>query len=412
MKKGVFLFYLLFSSASIFAGGFEMSLNGYRYLGMGYAGTGLSLDASSIYINPGALSFIRNRNIQFGAGAIRENTSFLARTPSLYTANMDERVTTPFYVYLAWRLKSSRFTFGLGVNNPYGYQSQWPLDWKGRFIVQESSLNTLFIQPTISYQLNEKWGIGFGIMYGIGNFSSRKSLPFSGPNNQEAFAVLSGEGNGFGVNIGTFFKPDPRVSIGLNLRSPVFLDVSEGSINFNVPASLEEFFPNGSFVTEYPLPGSINLGIGYELQQNITLAFEMSFQNWDILDTLKLKFDENLENAPSQPFEEDIILNFKPSYSFRMGAEWKINSSLFFRSGLYFDLSPVRDDFLSPEYPDADRIGTTAGLGMILFDQFQLDIAYVFEYKGERTDILENESFGGTYASSSNSLGFGVGFLF
>lgn len=411
---GLFFLGWLFTQ-SVIAGGFELSLNGYRQLGMGAAGIGLSLDGSTMYFNPGGLSFIRKRAIQLGTSLYQPSTSFLARTPSVYEAAMEDVLITPISLYLAWRVQGSRFTFGIGVNTPFGYETKWPSEWNGRFISQESSLNTVYIQPTISYQINEKWGVGVGLIYGFGNFRSQKGLPFSGPNNQEAWSVALGEGNGLGINLGVYFKPNSRLALGVNFRSPVLLSIAEGEIQYNVPASLEKFFPEGRFSGQFPLPGRIGFGLGYKLQEHFTLAFDFHYVNWGIQDTLRLQVEELVENAPpgsNNVYTELLPRNYKDAVSFRLGGEWDLNRKFFLRGGVFFDLSPVRDGALSPEFPDADRIGTTAGVGFILFDQLQVDLAYMFEFKGERTDILEAESFGGTYQSTTNIFGLGLGFMF
>ena len=45
-------------TVNTFAGGYQVGLHGVKQIGMGLVGTSLTLDASSLFYNPGGLSFI------------------------------------------------------------------------------------------------------------------------------------------------------------------------------------------------------------------------------------------------------------------------------------------------------------------------------------------------------------------
>lgn len=395
------------------AGGFQLSLGGLRQMGMGYAGVGMAWDASTIYYNPGALSFVSNRSIQFGAGVVLPATTYLAETPSIYIAEMEQEALTPVYVFASWKLKREgsrlgKFHIGLGAYNPFGSNSKWDDDWKGRFITQESRISTYFIQPTVSYQLSPAIGIGGGFIYGFGNILSRKALPVSGANNTDGQAELTGTGAGIGFSLGLYLKASEELSLGLSYRSRVNLNIADGEARFEVPTSLDASFPDTRFSSSIKLPDVITIGLGYQPQDRFTLAVDLVFTGWSAYDTLAFDYVENTREL------EDVITEpeYKNTVTFRMGGEYSTTERSRVRAGLFYDTSPALDGFVSPELPDANRIGLTVGAGANLNSQLSLDVGYSFEFTGERTTILNSAQFGGTYKSSATTFGLGIRYAF
>ena len=70
-------------SGGVYAGGYQVGLHGQKQIGMGLIGTSLSLDASSMFYNPGGLSFMKP-SFSFAAGVspIRSFTAFRKNEPS------------------------------------------------------------------------------------------------------------------------------------------------------------------------------------------------------------------------------------------------------------------------------------------------------------------------------------------
>ncbi len=384
---------------------------------MGYTGIGLALDASSIYVNPGAMGFLKKNSIQLGSSFLRPSTAFSPQTlggQSLApeTINMLDNTITPISVFANWRGKNNRVTFGLGVYNPFAYITQWPESWKGKLISQESSINSLYVQPSISYRINDQIGIGAGLTYGFGNFLVRRILDINGRNNTEGWLELSGQGNGVGYNLGIFYKPNIRTTIGLNFRSPMDIRVEDGEVSFNVPPSLQsEFERDSTFTTEFSFPGTLGVGISYKSLDNLQFALDIDYTFWKVYDELELTYpSEEEESNPRLP--KSLVKNFKNTFSIRLGAEYTLQNRYYIRFGVMFNESPVQDEFVSPEFPDSDRIGLTTGVGIRLFEDFLVDLAYKFNFTGESFGELREKVFVGKYESTTNVLGVALNYNF
>ena len=379
---------------------------------MGYTGMGLALDGSSIYINPGALGFLKKNSFQLGTSFLRPSTTYSSQTQGGQSVDMEENTITPISLFANWRKRDSRLTFGLGVYNPFGYISEWPPDWKGKLIAWESSLNSLYIQPTISYRINDQLGIGAGVVYGFGNFLSRKILDINGRNNTEGWLEVAGRGNGVGYNVGLLYKFGGRTSIGLNYRSSMEIDVGDGEVNSNVPPSLQsEFDKDTTFTTKFELPGTLGLGLSYQFLDNLVIALDVDYTFWSVYNEIVLTYQSPPDELNFR-IPDRLVKNYKNTFSIRMGGEYTVQNRYFIRFGANFTQSPVQDEFVDPEFPDSDRIGVTAGAGILLFNNFMLDLAYQFDFTGESFGELRERGFAGKYESTSNVLGVGLSYNF
>ena len=49
---------------------------------------------------------------------------------------------------------------------PYGLTSQWTDSFPGRFLAQGGVAPDLYVQPNFAYQVNDKWSVGAGPVFG------------------------------------------------------------------------------------------------------------------------------------------------------------------------------------------------------------------------------------------------------
>ena len=74
-----------------FAGGFQIGLQGARQNGMAQTGTALSLDASSLFFNPGSACFLDSAShINLGASLVFANVGFKSQD-RFYTAENEKK---------------------------------------------------------------------------------------------------------------------------------------------------------------------------------------------------------------------------------------------------------------------------------------------------------------------------------
>ncbi len=408
-KRLLFLFSILSSFSILHAGGFQVNAQGQKQLGMGHTGTGLCLDASSIFFNPGAMGFLDKKfMISGGTTLLFPRSVYLEPAPGIYTETMVHHVGTPFNLYANWNSeKVSSLSVGVGVYTPFGSRAQWPDDWKGQFLIREIDLQTIFIQPTVAWQLNEHIGLGAGFVYATGSFDLRKGIPVQNSSMDYGEAKLHGAASGMGYNAGIYFKANENWSAGISYRSTVNVEVKNGSADFTVPTSLANYFPNNTFSTAIKLPSVINAGIGYSIGK-WKFASDVNIIGWHTYDTLRIDFAINtgkLEDVHDARCYKDVFIA-------RVGAQYKLNDHFEFRAGAYYDVSPVKNGYLTPETPDANRLGLTCGTSVHFGEKFSTDISLLYIEGMKRTDTNIQTGFSGTYKSRVIAPSIGVQYNF
>ena len=402
MKKTL-LFPLLTSVPMLmFAGGFQVNLQGNKQTGMGHLGTALTQGASNVYFNPGSMTFLEDDfSSELGASFIFANVAFQDQSTGI-TERTDNPVGTPFYAYGSYKI-NEKLAAGLGVYTPYGSTVVWGDDWSGKNLIQDIKLQAIFIQPTVSYKLTEKLGFGAGLNVVLGSVELNRAVaaPF-GDNSVN----LEGSATAFGFNTGLYFQATEDLSIGLTYRSQVDVELTDGDATFNVDPRLATSLPSTTFDATLPLPATTTLGFGYKVNDKLLVSLEGSFVQWSAYESLDFDF----ANATTPDSENPK--NYEDAIIIRVGAQYSATEKLDVRAGFYYDPSPIQDEFFAPETPNSDNLGFSTGASFKATDNFGVDLSLLYILGQERESSYSPENFGGKYASRTFIPGIGLHYNF
>ncbi len=402
------LIYLsLILPSGIFAQGFQVNLQGQQQQGMGGAGTAFMQDASALFFNPGGACFVNNNSIIVGVTPTIARGAFLdANTKQVSRTNSP--VSTPFAAYGLFETKdSSKLKLGLAVYTPFGSTVQWEDNWTGRFALTRLELRAIFFQPTVSYRINKKIGIGAGFVYSNGKVNLQKDIPLNDASGGYAHAELSGKANGFGFNAGIYFQPIEKLSIGLTYRSKVNMEVKDGEATFTVPQSVAYNFPNGKFTSKLPLPSVTTLGLAYKVNNKLDIALDINYVGWKAYDTLSFDYENNTEKL----LDTKSARMYKNTFAFRGGAQYKINTHFKARLGLAYGITPVQNGYVTPETPDANRVNYTAGISYEVGKHLHIDASFLYTHL-KRTDTNMETNLSGTFKTNVCAPGISIGYKF
>jgi long-chain fatty acid transport protein len=387
------------------AGGFQINLQGQKQAGMGHTGVGLLSDATTIHFNPAAMSFLKNKfTITHGNYFIFPRVTYLEPSPGNYTDETVHNTGTPLAFYVVSKIEKVKgLSVGFGIYNPFGSTQQWSDNWIGQFLIREINLKTFYAQPTVSYQINEKLGIGAGFIYAFGSFGLRKGIPAQDFNEEYGEGNLTAKAKGTGFSASVFFTPDSTWSFGLTYKSAVQTSIEGGKAEFTVASSLQEYFPATSFSSGIKLPSMLSFGMGHT-KNKLRLAFDFNYVGWKSYDSLVIDFADNTEKL------EDIHSPrlYKNSFIFRVGAEYKLIDQILLRLGTYYDMTPVQDGYLTPETPDTDKLGITSGLTWVVNPKMEFDLSFLWIEGKKRYDQNLETEFAGTYKSRALIGGIGI----
>ena len=399
----------------MWAGGFQLNVQGVKAIGMGGAFTGYALDASSVFFNPGGMNRLNGHNFNLGYNLI---TPAVSLQTSSY-ANIDQTTgnATPFHFYYVGEI-NEKLRAGFLVNNQFGSSSSFDDDWQGKFIVQNISLKTFMFQPTASYQLHEKLSIGAGFVYTLGTFSYEKGVPVSAVDIDYGKASLSGNGSGIGFNVGLFSKllqfenenASTTISLGVNYRSGTKIDLPNGEVEFtNIPVSLRDKFPETTgFSSELNLPSVVSAGFSANRTSgkfSVDFLYDFNLTNWSSYDTLAFDFEN--EDTP----DSKTTKNWENSITHRFGVNVEYNEKLSVRGGIYIDETPIPDGYVSPELPDADQVAFTTGLGYKVNDNFMVDLSFIRQNSERESDLID-AGFSAKYRRIVNVYSIGINYRF
>ncbi len=410
MKKHFLLITSLLFSSMVFAGGYQLNLQGMRQLAMGGSGAAIPWDAATVFYNPGGMTSIRNFQAYASVNALMPSARYVDAPTGTDIVDTKQKTYTPFNVYITTPLGyKSPLSIGLGVYTPFGTGINWGNDWKGRYIIQEVQLQTIFFQPTLSYQLTDEISIGAGFVYATGNVELFRAIPTINANGQDGQAELTGNANGVGYNIGVHIKANDDVEFGFTYRSRVNMKVKRGYARFsNVPSSMTTSFANTAFTSELPMPQVATFGIGWHVNENLTLQAEANFVGWAAYDSLKFDY----ENNTALLNDTRSARRYKNTVALRLGMHYMFSDRFAGMLGTAYDPSPVRNGYLNPDLPDANRILATGGLSFKLTEKLSAIGVFEYVFAAEREGTSTEHGFTGKYKSSVINPGLAISYDF
>ena len=134
------IIYFITIPALLFGSGFAIYEHGISANGLAGAFGGIANDASAIYYNPAALSFLEpGAYLTLGTTFIIPKFSWEAivgsgagKFPTARKVDMNDKLFFPSNLYYAVK-SDGNLSYGVGVFNPFGLGTDWPESWEGRF---------------------------------------------------------------------------------------------------------------------------------------------------------------------------------------------------------------------------------------------------------------------------------------
>jgi long-chain fatty acid transport protein len=404
MKNNLWLVLVLcFWSVTMIGGGYQVRLQGQKQTGIGLIGTPFAYDASSIFYNPGSLGFYEGKfSVSAGASFIFSNHIF-QKDGTDYQARTENPTGTPFYGYFSYKFKD-QFAVGIGVYTPFGSTAKWSEDWAGRYLIQDIDLSAIFIQPTVAWNYKNKFGIGAGFVIAMGNVELNKALPYS----EESKANLQGEATNYGFNAGVYYKPTEKISIGVDYRSKIEMNLEGGDATFTVPVSLSTSVPaENKFDATLPLPGNLDFGVSYDFNEKFTMAVEFNWIMWSTYESLDFTFEE-----AGELLDNENPRNYSDTWIPRIGGQYKLNDIFTFRAGAYYDTSPADEAYFTPETVTLNTIAFTLGATITPVKGLDIDLSYLELHGMEAEKSYEPAGFTGTYKTMTFIPGIGLHYRF
>ncbi|PJJ53176.1 OmpP1/FadL family transporter [Hymenobacter chitinivorans] len=404
----------LLSGTAASAGGYQVTLAGIKNNGMGGVGVGLSLDQAAMFYNPGALAMVRERGVQLGGNLTFARNAFVAEG-STTQRELRNSISTPFGLFASFGPAEGKFRAGIAVYTPFGSTLKYAEGWEGRTALTDIDLKSIYVQPTFSYALTEQLSVGVGVTvlaYGAVNLQKDIALP-------DSYGHIELDGKAktkVGYNAGVFFKPSSKLSVGISYRSKIDAQVEDGDVTFTgIGAAFASSFKATKFGATLPLPATTSLGLGIMPTEKLTIGADINYVNWSAYRNLEFAFNDVV--GPSNFSTSKRY--YQDAFTFRLGGQYKVTDKFTARVGGAYDNSPVKNGYVTPETPDADRFSGTVGASYAVNEHFSVDLSTQFVTFQKRSqsqqDLINNQTtdrIAGTYKTNIVIPGLGLNYNF
>jgi long-chain fatty acid transport protein len=384
------------------ASGFALLEQSASRIGTAFAGTAAEADdATTLFFNPAGMSSLTEAQAIALASGI-EITSQLHSSGSVPAFGQplggsggdagDLNVVPGAYLVVPL---AARLTAGIGVNAPFGLALEYDAGWVGRFQALRSEIETLNVNPALSYRLNEHVAIGAGISYqriqaeltnavnysavvaqGIGQLVASGQLPpsqapalIAANAGLEGDARVRGDDTAWGFNFGALFDVTDATRIGISYRSAIDYEVG-GTIRFAPPGTVPNPLgasivaaasaqgaplASGPVSVQLKLPDSATVSLHQQFTPHFALLADVAWTGWSTVQELRIVRDSGATVSVTPERWRDV-------FRYALGATYELSDALTLRAGVAYDNTPVPDATRTPRLPDPDRTWATLGM--------------------------------------------------
>ena len=356
--------------------------------------TARATDAVAVSYNPAAVARLPGAHYQLGFDFTAPRDDYESSTGAFA---QDHLITEAPALYATWRLPEDYypFAFGLGLEMQSWYLGDWHQAlFPGRFVTNRQELTLWSIHPVIAYQLGERWSIGGGVRYYVGQLElgNNAQQRVAGTGGQfhtvEVSRLAAADVDGLGVDLGLHYGAEAW-GWGLVLDTGAEVE-GNGEVNYaprDVPAdpvlqaNLDRRFARGRTNQSFDLPWELRTGFWVAPYPELRLELDVALTGWSVEETDVVTYSPNAFGGPTREIRQR---DWDDTVSLRMGLEGDVGDHWVLSTGLGWEPSPVPSSTLEPGFARGDAI--VAGLGFSYqINQLSLDLGYSFYFHDDRS---------------------------
>jgi len=412
---------MAFAAQQAVGAGFALQEQNGSGLGNAYAGgAAVAEDASTVWANPAGMSRFTTVQVAASVAGIFPSSkfsndgsvaAFFGQPLGGNGGEGGESVALPA-MYLVAPINRD-WAFGLGISVPFGLETRWDDGWLGRYQALQSKVETLNVNPAISWRINDQFTVGAGVDYqrikatftSNANYSaalaSAAQTAAAGglitPGQAGAFVAatpgldssvnISGDDDAWGWNIGVMWNITPDMRVGAHYRSPIKYDI-KGNINFGNPTvalppalapiggalipAVNAQLTSGGVTSSIKLPSITNVSFYTRVNPKWEFMADVQFTDWSTIPTLEFVRTGPGRALPPTPE------NFKDAWRVSGGVSYYLDDNWKLRGGIAWDESPVNDQDRTPRLPDEDRFWLAGGVQYVWNKQWKLDLGATY----------------------------------
>ena len=363
-------------------------------------------DATAIAHNPANLVSLKDPEALASLTILTSKSEF--DSPLGASASTEDPWKLLPNLFFAWPVKQDKLAAGVGITTPYGQSTVWPEDSILRYTAPYyAQLRVVDVSPCLAGKIGDTLSLGVGADLFWSDLKLKQIYSWynatGNPADPDGEADFSGEGEGYGGNVGVSWQVTKRQKMALTYRSAVKVEY-DGDFDIShlplseLPLMMQLMVsPRSDFSTDIDFPAIAALGYGIQATDQLRVEADVEWVEFSRFDALPLDVGGNNLLLPSTSLRED----WKDSWTFGLSADWQFSEALALRAAYTFIQSPIPDDTFSPTLPDADQHAISIGIGY-QHGGHALDLTCAFSLFDKR-DISgnDNPAYDGTYDINS-----------
>ena len=300
----------------------------------------------------------------------------------------DDLLAVP-HMYLTHQL-NDRVTVGVGVYVPFASSTEYQRDSVLRYNVNQTSLTTIDINPTVAFKLNDQHSLAIGLIAQHADASLRQYANFGGSanpalnslipgvggghGNSDGYADVEGKDWGFGFNLGWMWEIDPTARVGVSYRSAIKHSL-KGTADWTTPATLagqaaaSRGYIDSDVRVDIKTPESLSVHGFKQLDSKWAVMGDVTWTRHSRFDSLSINYGQpksapySASNFAGQTADKTTLVpDWTDTWKVAVGATNQYSAPLQLRFGVAYDQSPVPDEeHRLSTMPDNDRIWLSFG---------------------------------------------------
>jgi len=435
------------------AEGYKLYEQSVSSMGNAYAGRGAQIsDASLVYSNPAALSQLKGPQWSGGLNIIDADPQF--HDVAAANANgaavigrssgKNSLIEAVPFAFFADELNDD-IHYGVGFYVPFGLSSDYDNDWVGRYFADETAIQVLALQGSVSYELTPQWSIGLGLNINhaegtLSKYKDHNGLCETGskinaiyqrdvynPAYCDSHYEVAGDDVAAGYSLGLHGQPRPGLNLAIVYHSALKFALQGDSVIRNTPITGANVVGSPNFIVVAPqlpaidkstgklaaqpqlteasqlaltTPANLMLSLDQQLTTDWSWQASVNWTGWSAfkhIEIVSVDANPSLSLSTSQPqnLAKPGYIGYIPEYwrdswSTALGLTWQYHPDLQLKTGVAYDENPITQSHKTARVPTADRLWWTIGANWAVDSHWTLDFAYGYMWMSALT-INEHE---------------------
>jgi len=386
---------------------FQIAENCPSGLGNAFAGGAAAADnACTVWYNPAGMTNLEGSNFLIGLHGIIPSIEYTDKGSTTFFGapltggdggDAGETAVVP-NLYFTQKI-GDRMAWGIGINAPFGLETDYESGWVGRYYALNSDIVTININPSFAFKITEQFSLGIGIDYqdidatlsqaaDVGSIclaavgsgavppATCQALGLT-PQGSDSTAKVEADDTTWGYNAGLLWTPNDFFRIGIHYRSKMDFNL-EGTNSFTYASPGAALFSSQVGLTDsgasasVDLPENFSASFWWMASKKWAVMGDATQTGWASLPELRIEFDNG---AP----DSVVTLGLEDTWRFSLGGTYYGSEKWAWRLGVALDESPVPNaELRTPRLPDADRTWFSTGFDYNFSPKMGINVAYTY----------------------------------